>query len=191
MLTDYAQNKPTLETRRLILRPMTADDADDLRQWLADERVYTYWGRKPSRAERNPELLFIDPRPWVQRKPSLDFKWGVVDRSCGRVIGDLSVFDIENNRMGDVGYRFHPDFWGRGYATEALEVAVDFIFTRTEMDRLNARADVRNIASNRVLEKCGFVHEGCIRRGKMVAEYCTYHLWGMLAEDWQKKVRWE
>ncbi len=38
-------------------------------------------------------------------------------------------------------------------------------------------------ASNRVLEKCGFLREGTIRRGKMVSAYCDYHIWGMLRED--------
>ena len=102
-----------------------------------------------------------------------------------RVIGDTSIFDIENSRMGSVGYRLDPELWGRGYTSEALASAVDFIFTHTELDRLQATADVRNTASNRVLEKCGFVHEGTVRRGKMVSTYCDYNIWGMLRENFE------
>ena len=184
MLKDYLENKPILETPRLLLRPLTADDAPDLRRWLARDEIYTYWGRPASKSEREPETMFIDPRPWVKRKPSPDFKWGVVSRDTNTVIGDISVFDIENNRMGSVGYRFDPDEWGNGYATEALREAVRFIFAHTELDRLQATADVRNAASNRVLEKCGFVLEGTIRHGKMVSAYCDYNIWGMLREDY-------
>ena len=183
MLKDYLEVKPVLETLRLILRPLTQDDVPDLRRWLGREEIYTYWGRPASKNEREPELMFIDARPWVKRKPSPDFRWGVVLRATGRVIGDVSAFDIENSRMGSVGYRFDPEEWGRGYATEALAAAVDFIFAHTELDRLQATADVRNTASNRVLEKCGFLREGTIRRGKMVSAYCDYHIWGMLRED--------
>jgi ribosomal-protein-alanine N-acetyltransferase len=43
---------------------------------------------------------------------------------------------------------------------------------------------VRNTASNRVLAKCGFIHEGTVRHGKMVSSYCDYHIWGMLREDY-------
>ena len=50
----------------------------------------------------------------------------------------------------------------------------------------NGRADVRNIASNKVLEKCGFIKEGTIRQGKMVSVYCDYHIYGMLREDYAK-----
>ncbi len=185
MLKDYALDKPTLETPRLVLRPLTSDDVDDLRLWLGDDRIYTYWGRKASPAERDPALLFVDPRPWVKRKPSLDFRFGVALKESGHVIGQVEIFDIENNRMGSVGYRYHPDCWGKGIATEALRSVVDFIYAHTEMDRLHATADVRNLASNRVLEKCGFHHEGCIRHGKMVSVYCDYNIWGLLREDWE------
>ena len=189
MLKDYLENKPILETPRLILRPLTPDDVPDLRRWLARDEIYTYWGRPASKGEREPELMFVDPRPWVKRKPSPDFKWGMVSKDTNTVIGDISVFDIENSRMGSVGYRLDPDLWGQGYTSEALAAAVDFIFTHTELDRLHATADVRNVASNRVLEKCGFVHEGTIRHGKMVSTYCDYNIWGMLREDYEAVVR--
>ena len=189
MLKDHLEVKPILETPRLILRTLTPDDVPDLRRWLARDEVYTYWGRPASKGEREPETMFVDPRPWVKRKPSPDFKWGMVSKDTNTVIGDISVFDIENSRMGSVGYRLDPDLWGQGYTSEALAAAVDFIFTHTELDRLHATADVRNVASNRVLEKCGFVHEGTIRHGKMVSTYCDYHIWGMLREDYEAAVR--
>ena len=186
MLNDYLTAKPTLETSRLILRSLVPEDAASLRRWLARDEIYTYWGRKASKGEREPELMFIDPRPWVKRKPDPDFKWGIVLKETNAVNGDVSIFDIENARMGSVGYRLDPDLWGHGYVTEALRAAVEFIFTHTELDRLHATADVRNTASNRVLEKCGFVHEGTIRHGKMVSVYCDYHIWGLLREDWEQ-----
>lgn len=186
MLNDYLTAKPTLETSRLILRSLVPEDAASLRRWLARDEIYTYWGRKASKGEREPELMFIDPRPWVERKPDPDFKWGIVLKETNAVIGDVSIFDIENARMGSVGYRLDPDLWGHGYVTEALRAAVEFVFTHTELDRLHATADVRNTASNRVLEKCGFVHEGTIRHGKMVSVYCDYHIWGLLREDWEQ-----
>lgn len=186
MLKDYEQNKPSLETERLTLRPLTAEDAPDLKEWLGLDEIYTYWGRKASKGERDPELLFIDARPWVKRKPSQDFNWGIVWKESGKVIGMLAIFDVQNQRMASVGYRLHPAYWRQGIVTEALRRAVDFVFSETELQRLEATADVRNVASLRVLEKCGFIREGTVRQGKMVSVYCDYAIFGLLRSDWEE-----
>ena len=69
---------PRLETSRLILREISEKDTEDLRKWLGRDEIYTYQGRAASKGEKNPELLFIDPRPNVKRKPSSDFIWGLI-----------------------------------------------------------------------------------------------------------------
>ena len=73
MLKDYEIDKPVLETDRLIIRALNEADVPDLKEWLGRDEIYTYWGRKASIGEKNPELLFVDARPWVKMKPSLDF----------------------------------------------------------------------------------------------------------------------
>ncbi len=174
---------PKLETERLFLRKLTATDVDDLREWLGLDSVYKYWGRSAGKGEKNPELLFIDPRPNVKRKPSHDFIWGIENKEDHGVIGIIEVFDVENDRLGNVGYRVNPNFWSKGICTEALKRVIDFIFLETTLDRLNAEADIENVASNTVLEKCGFIHEGRIRNGKMGNRYCTYNIYGYIRDD--------
>ena len=49
--------------------------------------------------------------------------------------------------------------------------------------RLHAEADVENVGSNAVLRKAGFVHEGCIRQGRMGRRYCSYNIYGLIKED--------
>ena len=174
---------PTLETDRMILRELKPRDAEDLRKWLGRDEIYTYWGRSASKGEKHPELLFIDPRPNVKRRPSSDFLWGIELKSTHEVIGVIEVFDVENDRYGKVGYRVAPELWNAGLCTEALRRVVDFIFSETAMDRLEGTADVRNAGSNRVLEKCGFRLEGTVRHGKMVSAYCDYNIWGLIRDD--------
>lgn len=175
---------PELETERLLLRKLTPADAGDLREWLGLDIVYKYWGRSAGKGEKNPELLFIDPRPNVKRKPSHDFIWGIESKADNRVIGMIEVFDVENDRLGNIGYRISPDFWRKGICTEALKRVVDFVFSETALERLHAEADIENAASNTVLRKCGFTLEGCIRNGKMGARYCTYNIFGYIREDY-------
>ena len=174
---------PILETNRLVLRKLTEADVEDLRKWLGLDEVYTYWGRAASKGEKNPELLFIDARPHVKRKPSADFIWGIARKDTHEVIGMIEVFDVENDRYGMVGYRIAPWLWNTGICTEAMKRVVEFIFSETALDRLEGRADVRNIGSNRVLQKSGFQLEGTIRHGKMASQYCDYNIWGMIRED--------
>ena len=184
-MSDYLRcvNTPTLETTRLLMRAPLPTDAPDLAQWLGRDEIYTYWGRKATGGEKNPASLFVDARPHISRKPNPDFNWMLVMKETGKVIGQMEVFNMENNRMADVGYRLHPDYWGQGITTEALRCAIRYVFANTSLQRLNASADVRNTGSNRVLEKCGFIREGTVRQGKMVSTYCDYHTYGLLKTD--------
>ena len=175
---------PELETERLTLRKLLETDADDLREWLGRDEVYTYWGRPAGKGEKNPELLFIDPRPQVKRKPSHDFIWGIELKSTHKVVGILEIFDVENDRMGKVGYRVAPPLWNSGICTEAMKRAMDFVFQETPLDRLETTVDVKNTGSNRVLEKCGFRLEGTVRHGKMGTRYCDYNIWGFIRDDY-------
>ena len=60
---------------------------------------------------------------------------------------------------------------------------IRFCFKNTELQRLWKKVDVKNIASSRMLEKCGYTKEGLIRQGKMVNTWCDYYIYGILATD--------
>lgn len=173
---------PELKTKRLLLREITVGDVEDLREWLGRDEIYTYWGHPVGKGEKNPELLFIDPRPHVKRKPSHDFRWGVEYKN--KVVGIIDIFDVQGDRIGNIGYRINPDYWKQGICSEALSAIIDFIFANTTIDRLHVEVDVENIGSNKVVQKCGFVHEGCIRHGRMGLRYCDYNIYGMIKDDW-------
>jgi len=180
-LTDYVTVKPTIQTERLCIRPMNAKDVPALREWMPDRSIYTYWGKGPSKAEKNPELLFEK-----QEKPTKSFHLGIEEVSSGKVIGDLYVYLIENNRMASVAIRLSANCHGKGYGTEALKAVTKFCFENTELQRLRAEVDVRNIPSQKMLEKCGYIREGLIRQGKMVNTWCDYYIYGMLASDYSQ-----
>lgn len=177
-LKDYVNEKPVLETERLILRTMTASDADDLREWTPNPKLYEYWGKKPGKTDLKPELMFA-----TQAKPTKSFHWGIVCRETNKVIGEFWLYLIENDRMAKVAVRLSDKHHGRGYATEALSAVIKFSFENTELKRLWTDVDVRNIGSCRVLEKCGFTCEGKVRQGKMVSTWCDYYIYGILKED--------
>ena len=162
-LADYINEKPTIRTDRLIIRPMTEEDVPALKEWMSDKSIYTYWGKGPSKAELNPELLFEK-----EEKPTKSFHLGVALKDDDKVVGDLWVYLIEKDHMASVAIRLSKGVHGCGYGTEALRAITRFCFEHTELRRLWTEVDVRNVASCRILEKCGYTKEGHIRQGKMV-----------------------
>ena len=182
-LADYINEKPTIRTDRLIIRPMTEEDVPALKEWMSDKSIYTYWGKGPSKAELNPELLFEK-----EEKPTKSFHLGVALKDDDKVVGDLWVYLIEKDRMASVAIRLSKGVHGCGYGTEALRAITRFCFEHTELRRLWTEVDVRNVASCRILEKCGYTKEGHIRQGKMVNTWCDYYIYGILSTDMERQV---
>ena len=177
-LADYIRTKPEIDTPRLRLRPLRSTDVPALKEWMPDSSIYTYWGKGPSKTDKNPELLFKRPE-----KPTKSFHLGIEETASGRVIGELWVYLIDRDRMACVSIRVAPSCQGRGYATEALGAMTRFCFEHTQLQRLWAEVDVRNIPSQKMLAKCGYQREGVIRQGRMVNTWCDYYIYGILASD--------
>ena len=177
-LSDYIYQKPVIGTVRLVLRPMNAADVPSLKEWMPDRSIYTYWGKGPSKPEKNPELLFKKVENLTK-----SFHLGIEEKASGKVIGDIYVYLIENDRMASVAIRLAPFCQGKGYGTEALLAMTGFCFEHTELQRLWTEVDIRNIPSQRMLEKCGYTREGLIRQGKMVNTWCDYYIYGKLVSD--------
>ena len=181
-LADYIDNKPVIETGRLVIRPMRVSDVPALKKWMPDRSIYTWWGKGPSKAEMNPELLFEKTE-----RPTKSFHLGIAEKQNDEVIGDLWAYLIENDRMAQVAIRLAKVQQGKGYGTEALKAMTGFCFQNTQLQRLWTQVDVRNTASCRMLEKCGYTKEGLIRQGKMVNVWCDYYIYGIQKTDIQQQ----
>lgn len=178
-LQDYVYEKPILETERLTLRTLKSSDVADLKEWLSNSTLYQYWGKRPSKSDLNPEIIFQK-----ENKPTKSFHWGIVHKKDNKVIGEMWVYLIENDRMAKVAFRLSPIYQGKKIMIEALSSVVMFCFEETELQRLWADVHTLNIASYKTLEKIGFKREGQIREGKMVNTYCDYYLYGMIKTDY-------
>jgi RimJ/RimL family protein N-acetyltransferase len=91
----------------------------------------------------------------------------------------------ERSGTAELGYFFHPDHWGNGYATEAARRMVEYGFGERRLDKVWARVLAFNDASARVLERVGFEHEGTLReqvfaRGRRV----DVERYGLLESEW-------
>ena len=106
----------------------------------------------------------------------------------GRVIGDVVHFAAARYTTArEIGWTLaEVPLRGQGLATEAASLLVDYLFENWPVNRLQCGMSVRNHASRRVAEKCGFQHEGVQRGMVFVAgEYVDCHALSLLRSDWQ------
>ena len=153
----------SIETPRLILRPMRAEDVDDLPAVLGDPRVMASFGEPPfdrARMER-----------WVRRNLDHQERYGyglftLVLRANGLVIGDcgLERMDEGNVVQAELGYDLRADCWNRGLATEAAAAVRDYATRALGLPRLISQIRVGNAASRRVAEKIGMRLEAEVER---------------------------
>ena len=109
----------------------------------------------------------------------------ITGAATGLVAGTVSLFALNRaQKRAEVGYALAANVWGRGYATEALKLAVDFAFETVGVARLEADIDPRNEASCRLVERIGFVREGLLReRWHVAGEATDSAMYGLLARD--------
>ncbi len=173
-----------LETPRLRLRRFVAADLEDLYRLDSDPVVMRY---------------VIPPRTWAEtetylQKILLDYdngsgliRWNVEERETGAFVGVIGLFRLEDDSDWEIGYRFFPEFWGKGYATEALRAVIAHAFERLNLPRLVAVANPENRASYRVMEKVGMRFE------KMAFYYGTdvvfYVVYPAVSEDSRGPLR--
>jgi len=185
-LKYFYENFPMIESDNIVLREVTTDDLGDLAACITDTEMYRYWGDNMSTLEKNVTTYY---KRFLERVPNEKrncIYWGIALKDTNKIIGQIFINCIENNRMAHVGYRTTRAYWNNGYATEALKSVLQFCFKQTELKRLWTDVDVRNEASSKVLEKCGFIKEGHIRDGKMGRKYCDYYVYGFVRSDLKK-----
>jgi RimJ/RimL family protein N-acetyltransferase len=105
------------------------------------------------------------------------------------VIGTCTLFRIDpRHRHAEIGYALRSDHWGRGIASEAVALVLDWAFRRLDLQRVEADIDPRNDGSRQLLARLGFSSEGVMRQRFFVGDEATdSEIFGLLAEDWQQR----
>ena len=152
-----------IETKRLILRPLELVDVDALFLLDSNADVMRYVGMEPltERSESEKVLEMIRN----QYQTNNIGRFAVIEKESNRMIGwcGLKLYkDKINNHENfyEIGYRFLPEFWGKGYATEANLPFIKRAFEEMNIENLYAYAHIDNEASHHVLRKLGFKENG-------------------------------
>ena len=155
----------TLTTSRLLLRPWTMDDLESFYRACADPAIGPAAGWKPHESlEESREIL----GKWIAGGEGTETFYAMEEKGTGALVGAIGLHQDTARRKDPackmVGYWVGRDFWGRGYATEAVNGLMDYAFQRMKIKLLTVDHYTDNPGSRRVIEKCGFRYEGTLRR---------------------------
>lgn len=175
-----------LRTERLLLRPLAADDVDDLLSYRSLPDVCRYVPFEPMTRE---EIVSRLATMWANHQLTEEdqgLTLGVEVAATGRLIGDVVLFwHSREHRSGEIGYVVHPDAAGQGYATEAAHALLGLAFDRLGLHRVIARIDERNEPSARLARRLGMRQEARLVRNEFFkGEWSTELDFAMLADEW-------
>lgn len=181
---------PLIETDRLILRDIeVADISTEYVKWLNDRDVNQYLEIRlePQTEESTREYVEEKLRDTTTNK-----HFGVYDSGGTRLVGTVTVLNINwHHRYADISFVIgHPDAREKGYATEAVQGVVHYMFTCCCLEKLWAGYYEGNTVSARVLEKNGFSVEGRIRKKLLNHrnERVDHILVGLLADEYRERI---
>lgn len=169
---------PTLASARLVLRPLLHADADALHPVFADEGTMRYWSGPP-------HADLAETRAYVAGNAAQDdwLTWAITEDG-GPALGWVTL-GAHRDGVRELGYVLHRDFWGQGYAREAVATVIDHGFAAMGLRRIFADCDPDNAGSIRLLESLGFRREGHLR-----GEWETHLgirdslIFGLLSAEW-------
>ena len=154
-----------LETARLFLRCIEKRDVQDLYDnVLCDNRVAEFLMWKPVSNLKEARKCV---NRWIRNNKKKDVfnRWVIVEKESTKVIGYIGAFSYnKNSKIISVGYTIGYNYWGKGYATEVLNELITYLFNKApiSINKIEGRCAVDNIASAKVMEKCGMRKEGII-----------------------------
>ncbi|MFD0710555.1 GNAT family N-acetyltransferase [Paenibacillus sp. GCM10027626] len=149
-----------LLTERLLIRDFEVNDCDSVHAYASDPLVteHMIWG--PNTLAETKE--YIERMIGMQRQsPRVGFELAVTLRANGKLIGGVGIH--ASGLQGEVGYCFHPEYWGQGYASEAAAAMLRFGFLELGLHRIYATCRPENIGSAGVMKKIGMTYEGHLR----------------------------
>ena len=175
-----------IETKRLLLRPITMKDAPDIFAYASNPEVTKYVRFVTHKSIKETHAFIRRVR--ASYRKGITPLWGIEIKASGRLIGALGFLQWPNpDRRAELGYVINPDFWGQGYVTEAAKVLCDFAFKKMKVNRIEAGTIVGHTASERVLQKCGFKFEGILRQREFIkGRFPDVTMYSLLRSDYSK-----
>ncbi|MEQ2528394.1 GNAT family protein [Bacillaceae bacterium CLA-AA-H227] len=176
---------PVLETKRLILRKVTKEDAEDMLKYLSDEVVMKYYGLEPFKTIDDA----MDEISWYLSlfENKTGNRWGITLKGKGAMIGSCGFHNkVSQHSRTEIGFELSREYWGEGIASEAIKAILQYGFEHMELNRIEALIEPPNLPSQKLVEKQGFVREGLLRQYEYTSgKFDDLYMYSMLKRDFE------
>ena len=171
---------------RIIMRSPARRDIPSIVE-LADDKLVARYTNIPSPYSRKDAAFFLK-RCKRERKEGSGLIFGVELKEESRLIGMIGLIHFNaKSRRAVLGYWFGRPYWGKGLGSESVGMALRFAFEKLDLTRVVAQVWHPNVASARVLEKCGFSLEGRLRKHiKKNGEWYDELVYGILRKEFEQ-----
>jgi [ribosomal protein S5]-alanine N-acetyltransferase len=178
--------QPTLETKRLILRPFTLQDAPVVHDLVSAREIADTTLAIPHPYEQGMAEAWIgSQQKGFDEGNSVHF--AITVRESSQLVGSIGLQIHPIHSYAEMGYWMGVPYWGRGYCTEAVGAVIEYGFEDKGLNRIFAVHFKRNPASGRVMQKNGMVYEGCLHQH--VRKWDGYEdlmQYGILQTEWRE-----
>jgi RimJ/RimL family protein N-acetyltransferase len=175
-----------IRTQRLLLRPFTPEDLDELHSIFSRPEVSTYLDHGPLSLDATRDLLGRIVTYTGFDDAHGELRLAVLLPDSGELIGDLSLWRTSaEHDQGEIGFVIHPDHQGRGYAFEGMSELLRIGFEEAGFHRIVGRCDALNDASAGLMERLGMRREAHFRENALIKEAWSDELvYAVLASEW-------
>lgn len=153
---------PVIETERLILRRITNDDVNEVFELRSNPETMKYIPRPL--AKNSEDVLALINEIESKIVTNIGINWGITLKDDPKLLGIIGFYRIQpDNHRAEIGYILSPKVHGKGIIPEAVNRLITYGFNDLKLHSIEAVIDPENQASERVLEKCGFVKEAHLK----------------------------
>lgn len=176
-------------TGRLVLRRFVPEDFDAFADWHGRAEVYRYL-YQPVPGPEALQAKFAAALEGPFAGDGDELRLAVAPRQGGAALGQVKLRIAGRAALqGEIGYIFHPDAGGRGYATEAVSALLDFGFGECKFHRLFARLDPENRGSVGVVERLGLRREAHFRQNdRFGGRWGDEMVYAVLRGEWEARA---
>ncbi|VTS06873.1 acetyltransferase : GCN5-related N-acetyltransferase OS=Clostridium cellulovorans (strain ATCC 35296 / DSM 3052 / OCM 3 / 743B) GN=Clocel_3826 PE=4 SV=1: Acetyltransf_3 [Tuwongella immobilis] len=173
---------PRIDIGGAYLRPLRLDDVDAIHAYLRDPRVTELTSFPVVSLALAEAIINRSLTRWAAGEPS---RWGIALPHDDQIVGTCGFVDwSRDHRWADLAYDLSVAQWGQGLMKRAITAALRWAFQCHQIDRVQAFVRVDNERSARLLERCGFTREGCLRDYRVCrGRRYDFSIYGLLRSD--------